>query len=523
MSTSPAARLMELFAGHPAAHGTHGEPNYDAAKNKWEIKQTASTKKDKVTVELWERHIAGTYPLGIITIKPNSTVQWGCIDIDEYQDDLLHLISQIEVHNYPLVPCRSKSGGLHLFLFLTSPAPAIAVITFLRDVAAHLGHATAEIFPKQAQIHADRGEIGNWIVMPYFGGTFGGKLREQTGLKKTGAEQTLDEFLIAAEAARVTPNQLAELTQPPAHVNGAGTKSPRPSRPTFSNGPPCLQIMVERGWSNHRNDTLLHAGRYAKLAHPNDWKAEVSRYNAEYCKPPLPPEEVMGVIRSLEKKNYEYLCKYEPMASHCNAALCRSRKFGIGTEGNYPRISSISKVNRELVTWFVEVDDMHLELSTEQLQRYDLFHRMAMEQGTCYRAMKQDAWFQTLREAMENLTISPYDSPDIGEPEIFREHLEDYLTNRQRGRQMDDVLSGRPWEDEETHRHYFRLKGLMAYLKRIGDRTGRTKVSLRLRALGGGEQFLYPKGEKTRCWYVPSACVAPTPTPDPPPVPSAPI
>ena len=32
-----------------------------------------------------------------------------------------------------------------------------------------------------------------------------------------------------------------------------------------------------------------------------------------------------------DKKDYGYLCKDEPMCNHCDKALCRTRKFGIGT------------------------------------------------------------------------------------------------------------------------------------------------------------------------------------------------
>jgi hypothetical protein len=520
MPLTPAQRLAALFTGNDTAHGTHGEPEHNPTKAKWEIKATARTKRGAPTIELWEQHLAGDYPLGIVAIQTNSTAQWGCIDIDEYQDDLLRLIQQINVNHYPLVPCRSKSGGLHLFLFLTSPAPAIAIITLLRDIAARIGHATAEIFPKQAQVQTERGDVGNWMIMPYFGSTYNNKLREQVGLKQTGAEQTLTEFLDVAEAARITPDQLRAFSTP---ANGHGRARP-PSGP-FSDGPPCLQILTEIGWSTNRNETLMHAGRYAKLSHP-DWKSEIARYNSEYCRPPLPPEEVTTIVRSLEKKDYEYFCKKQPMASHCNSSQCHARKFGVGPSDDFPRITALRKIEGASPVWFMNVDDMALELSTEQMQRFDLFQRVALAVGNhFYPPMKQAAWGQLLNAALANVIIIEASS-DLTAAGIFLAHLEDFLTNKRRGKLRDELLSGLPWEDEDEHRYYFSMKGLTTSLKRAGVRDhelGETWISKRIRDLGGDRKFLKIKEKGINVWWVPSACVSPTPTPDIRPLPSTPI
>jgi TOTE conflict system primase-like protein len=181
-----AAGLMNLFPGHENAHGTHGEPDWDDEKSKWSIRRTARTLPGPPTLELWEEHLAGARPLGVVPIDENSTCAWGCGDVDDYDVDALALLGRIEAAKLPLVPCRSKSGGLHLFLFLQSPEPARAVQAAVRAMMAALGHAGCEIFPKQSQLLVDRGDQGNWMIAPYFGGTFGGKLREQAGLKRTG-------------------------------------------------------------------------------------------------------------------------------------------------------------------------------------------------------------------------------------------------------------------------------------------------------------------------------------------------
>jgi hypothetical protein len=47
-----------------------------------------------------------------------TNVRWGCIDIDSYAGfDHQKLINKIKQFKLPLVVCRSKSGGAHVFLF----------------------------------------------------------------------------------------------------------------------------------------------------------------------------------------------------------------------------------------------------------------------------------------------------------------------------------------------------------------------------------------------------------------------
>ena len=50
-------------------------------------------------------------------LREKNDCKWGCIDVDEYNLDHKSLISNIRKLNLPLIVCRSKSGGAHVFLF----------------------------------------------------------------------------------------------------------------------------------------------------------------------------------------------------------------------------------------------------------------------------------------------------------------------------------------------------------------------------------------------------------------------
>lgn len=515
MALTPAQRLMALFAGHEGAHGTHGTPVRDGLK--WAIKSTAKTIREPATLSMWEDHVKGKRPLGVVPIRGDSTASWGSIDVDEYDIDLLSIIGRVETAKLPLIPCRSKSGGLHLWLFLKEPVPAGQIQAVLKDWAAQLGLSGCEIFPKQTTMLTDKGDVGNWIVMPYYGDTFGGKIKEQVGLKRTGSEMELTEFLRAAEGAAITEEEMALLGQRRAvQANKAKRILPGSKEPSnvndFSDGPPCLQNMIldggiERGG---QSNTLLHMGVYYKRANPADWEKRLERANQEFLSPPGSTEGLLSVLRSLRKKDYEYLCKTEPMCSHCNATVCRTRKFGVGDGGNIPIINSISKLDTDPAIWFVDVEGQRLECSTDQLQNYMLFQKLCIDRlQKSYALIKVGEWFAILNEALRNVVIIPVPE-DISKGGKFYELMEEFLTNRARGNVREDILSGRPWECEEDNRHYFRIKDLEKFLIREGVRDlNRPQINNRIRDMGGNSHPIKIKGRNTSTWYIPSEVIAP--------------
>jgi len=102
--------------------------------------------------DLWRQHLDGKQSIGIVAIDENNSCVWGAIDIDEYPLDLKGLAKKLKKFKLPLVVCRSKSGGAHLFLFVFDPVPAYLMQKKLRQVAASIGFGTAEIFPKQTKL-----------------------------------------------------------------------------------------------------------------------------------------------------------------------------------------------------------------------------------------------------------------------------------------------------------------------------------------------------------------------------------
>jgi hypothetical protein len=466
----------------------------------------------------------------VIPIREDSKCVWGSIDIDDYDVDAVDVIKRVDAAKLPLVPCRSKSGGLHLFLFMAEWTEAARVQGCLRDIAASLGFAGSEIFPKQTKIMAEKGEQGNWMVMPYYGSDYEGKIKFQYGLKKTGAEMTLEEFLSHAEKRRITEEQIDELKLKRASGTGGKTKSKRmngtplgrePKVP-FGNGPPCLQHMAQGGFpADGRKRAIFMMGIFLKRAYPNDWQTRLDQDNQRYLKPPLPADEINSVIKSLEKKDYEYTCKEQPMQSYCDSVVCRGRKFGVGAGGEYPTIDAISKLNTDPPLWFVEIPGAHLSVTTEELTNYRKFHSQCVsraEPPVAFKLIRDEVWMGILNDAFSKGVDIVEVGPDVGAGAVFHELLEEFLTNRTRGLRREDLLRGAPWEDEETGRHLFRLQDFMKFLTRQGSKLHRNEVAARIKNdYGGGPYQTKVKGEVVvRCWFVPVDRVGRAPTLDAP-------
>jgi hypothetical protein len=271
-------------------------------------------------------------------------------------------------------------------------------------------------------------------------------------------------------------------------------------------------------------------GVYFKRSSPEGWQKLLEDANQRFMDPPLPSDNLSSVIKSLEKKDYEYKCKDQPMLAHCDSMVCRGRKFGVGAGGTYPEIRSLSKLNTEPAVWFVDVEDARIAMSTKELQTYNLFHALCMEHAhRCYKMVRQDLWLMLVSEAMEHMEIIEA-PPDVGLGGVFKEMLEDFLTNSRRGQKQEDVLSGRPWEDVEGEhsstrapnpkrepRHFFGLSDLMKHLTREGMKEiKRSDVTERLKRMGGGPDFFNIKKRGKNVWFVPSSVIQHMPEIDTP-------
>lgn len=502
-----ARRFLDLFEGSGEAHGTYSPGGTSITAGKIEIKSSARTVRGAATEDLWDQHLRGENPLGIIALRQDDTIVWACGDVDKY--DLIHgsLAGEIHRAGLPLLVCRSKSGGGHVFLFLREPADPLKIQDWMRAQMARLGHGGCEIFPKQNKILRDRGDVGNWIVMPYFGDT-------QAAVRPGGGEMTAEEFVRSAEALRVDPALLETGTR---RANGHKHETA-----LLMDGPPCLEHLVHAGFpEGTRNKGLFAIGVYCKKRWPDNWQTKLEEFNQSSMRPPLPSDEVVIVVKSLEKKEYNYTCKDIPLVSHCNAPLCHTRLYGVaGGRGDIPIISGLAVLETDPPIWFLDIDSDRLELSTDELLNYKLFHKRCTEKLLkVFHPIRAGAWVDMVGTAME--TVSRIEvSVEVGAGGRFYEVLEEFCTNRTVGTRPEDLFSKRVYHSAEERRYYFRLQDLERMVERANmtPRLSRGQIVSKVRDMHGGKKFLLIKHKGTNTWFVPDNVFSADPKVDPAPL-----
>ena len=492
VTESLAEKFFKLFAGLERAHGRYdlSKGYSDGAKKQGR----ASVVNGPITPALWEEHLKGNIGVGVVPIRDDATVVWGAIDIDTYSLDLPKM--SIDLANSPFVVCRSKSGGAHIFAFTSEPVPASLMQERLAKAAAALGFGGVEIFPKQSELLAERGDIGNWLNMPYFGG------EASVRYALIGGESVSpEEFITAAEARKMSFNDLANFSL---IDDSEGAK-------IIPDGPPCLQLLCKNGISSGgRNNALYNIGVYLKMSNPDDWREMFEDYNRKYVEPPLGSGEVLMLMKSLDKKQYHYTCDREPLSSHCDKRACVKRKWGVrggnSDEPDLPIIGGLTKLETQPPMWFLDVDGRRMgPMETEDLQYQVRFQRVCMEQiNKMPPQVKPQKWNEVINSLLSTAQIidMPEDASAIGQVWF---HLEKFCTGRAQCDSFEELLvSDKPYTDSDTSLTYFKLTDFMAYLER---RRFKSFTPQRLAALfkerGAESQRKKIKGKETSLWVLP--------------------
>ena len=444
-------RFKEIFEGNNSAYGQLILSGTTNDKGKADGK--AFIKRQQVTDNLWEDHLAGKDPaLGVIPINEDNMCKWGCIDVDVYNVDHLVLMRNIKGLGFPLVTFRSKSGGAHLFLFAKEFIPASLMQSKLKAMADALGYAGSEIFPKQTEILVERGDTGNFLNLPYHGGARG--LRY--AIKAGGEAATLEAFYSIYDEWVQTREEIEKITVKETKIEEV-----------FEQGPPCLNRLATEGFGEgSRNNSLFNIAVYCKKAF-EDWENQVGQYNQKYMDPPLSYQEVQLVIKSVTRKGYDkYRCKEQPICGVCNAAKCRTKKFGVGFEDEQmPELNTLTKIKSNPPQWFLNVAGNRVELKTEQLHNPNLFAIAVLDQANVVSPIpKAKDWREVhLKMLMQNLQeIEPLESLDPINQIVNL--LYDFTVNRPAARTKEDMLNKMSWTDDGHT--YFRMDDFYSFCKR---------------------------------------------------------
>lgn len=451
---SLAEDFHRLFSGLERSSGRYVIPAGAQAgpEGKLHDKKWAWTTQDPVTTAVWEQHLKGELGVGIVPICDDATVKFGAIDVDVYPLDLKALVQEVKRLNLPLVPCRTKSGGAHLYLFLKEPASAELVRGKLMEWAVALGYPGVEVFPKQTRL-ASENDLGSWINIPYQAGAR--SMRYALNLKDASALSP-EEFIKIADKTALTEAALSALQLPKDEAYGD----------LLLEAPPCQQTLAKRGWGDWQNNGMFNLCVYLRKRYGDMWESHADEYNRRFMQPPLSHSDLAAVVKSVRKKNYSYMCKQEPICGHCNKQICQTREFGIGGSTDDPGVvfGEIVILETDPPTWIWSVDAARLECTSEDILDQRRFQRLAMEklQKITY-TVKPNVWLDIVRPRVaraERIGV-PEDASKQGQ---FWVHLQRFCTSRVRGRSLDELLLGKPFTDDSTARTYFCSADLFQYL-----------------------------------------------------------
>lgn len=486
-------KFAAIFDGLKLAYGTY---RIDRTQANGKNTGKATVVREPRTAELWEGHLSGDgQSVGIIPINEQNKVKWGCIDVDQYPLDHKNIIERIRKLKLPLVVCRSKSGGAHLFLFATEFVTAKQMQETLQQISAALGYSGCEIFPKQVRLNLESGDVGNFLNMPYYDAE--GGLRY--AFNDDGTAATLEEFFGLHAQFVQTPEQIQALI------------IEEKADELIPDGPPCLQILAKQKISEGgRNNGLFNLGVYLRKAYPDSWEAEILTYNMQYLDPPLPLNEVNIVAKQLQKKDYAYKCKDAPIMSYCNSDLCLTRKFGIGAAVVGATIANLRKYNSTPPVWFIDVNGEPLELDTDALMNQTAFQRACVEQlNHLPRTAKKEQWEARMNKLLTDMQETEGAIMEVSEDASidgqFYDYLEEFCTLMQKANAREEILLRRPWTDEEEGKTYFRLKDFEAHLRKNKFFEYKShKIAQRLRDRNAESTSVKIKGKAVRVWVIPS-------------------
>ena len=486
-------KFMNAFRGSEEAHG---QTTVGAVGRNGKTEANSRVVREPLTEELVKNHLEGKHGVGAIPITKENECYFGAIDIDQYDLDHKGLIAKILKFKLPLVVCRSKSGGAHLFCFLKQPTQAKIFREYLTEIAGALGYARAEIFPKQDSILSERGDVGNFINLPYF-------KSQQTmryAFDDKGKAMNLEQFLDVVEKKRTLVANLENINY-------------GESREVFADGPPCLQNYVSVGKvDNNRNIFLSQCAPYCKAKYSDNWKNSLEEINQRHCAPPLPASELVSLQNQYQKKDYFYQCNIEPNSSFCNKEVCKSRKFGIGNKSDHAaELSGLTIMLSDPKLVFLDVNGGRLEITMDHLQNQHLFQKACMEQLMFMPSkIKETDWVTKVNEMLKH-AVQLEVPRELTVDGQFYDLLETFCTSRIRAQSSEELFMGKPWtEDGKT---MFMINGLMEFLRQRNFVSfTRAQIQERLKKLNDNEEcnghknLRKPDGGRTtlRVWWVPA-------------------
>ena len=343
-------RYIKFFDGYREAYGLadfeHAEAKVDPESGK--KKPVYRWNYEPLTEAIYEAHLNGKLSIGIQPCNENSEARLGVIDIDpkDYDDfNKKFFIDIIQDFDLPLIPIESKSGGLHLCLFMDQFTDAKALKSFLTNLLPLFKlKPNNEIFPKQTELTRDEetGKLkpGQFINLPYYG-------NNRRALNIDGTPFAIDKFLEVVEANLVSKGQLEIITANIDKKIYEGTDA------DLMDGPPCLadisKISNKEGFDG-KDRFMYNYHVFAKMKYPDGWEQKVKNAPVKFFEERHAnawDDKILNAkLKSWKRSDKGYTCTQSPLSDFCKKGICVKKRFGVlaGSKGSYPVLTNLRKI-----------------------------------------------------------------------------------------------------------------------------------------------------------------------------------
>ena len=316
ISNIDAQRFSQLFKGKSNTYVRNELPKAKPEDGQ-KIKTKITNNEGKVDKDLLMHHLEGDFGVGVCPVNADGKCYFGVLDVDFYQPKIKRVLHFIKEYQLPLIPFRSKSGGLHVYLMLTKAVSAKSMREALNEISYYFcldtiyGKGKVEIFPKQ-----DKAEgFGSSVTLPYF-----------------NAENPYT-YLLDLDGNPVEFKEALDYIQK--HLTSLEAVKESLEKLPYDDAPPCIQrLLISEeigGEDSGRNNFLFSFAVYAKKKYGNGFEDYVKQVNDNF-EVPLEESIVTQICDSVSNNEYMYKCKDIPCNSFCNKPVCKKREFGLGKD-----------------------------------------------------------------------------------------------------------------------------------------------------------------------------------------------
>ena len=390
-----------------------------------------------ITEEDYNQHLNGTKSIGIQPCNDDGFARFGAIDIDPkvYKNlDIKFYLDTIQQKELPLIPIKSKSGGLHLYVFTKELVQAKEIKDFLEQVLFLFKlPITTEIFPKQTKLgnNTDDQKVnGNFINLPYF------NKNERVALDPSGKEMKLDLFLKVVGMNLMTSAKLKEISDNIIKLELMGGAE------EFKDGPPCLEILSKQKMDDGRDRFLYNYMVFAKKKYADDWSKKVLQAGRNYFEfnETWTDDYIKKKIKNWEKDTKGHTCSDQLLAPVCVKSECVKRKFGIISDKkiDWPMMTNLIKVDfKPDPEYYFTVANktghsvvVHAKNVTQLRDQKEL-GSLIMAQVNILPPPIKPLDFHALINALLDTVDTVQPAPGTRPMEILKKHLKEYINGTQ--------------------------------------------------------------------------------------------